>query len=543
MQSKRLVFSISALFLLFVASACDSGTATPLPTLPPTATTVLATPTDNPGATPSAPPTTARQVLQPTPTALSATVGILASAPPGCPNDRMANSPRNGLGDDLFPLLGNAGYDVQHYDLNLTVDVGKDTIDADAKLIVLALKDLDAFNLDFRGLIISKLLVDGSPSDYARDDQELSITPPTILKAGRQFVVEVAYGGEPISASRNGSPTEGWTYYKNGIYVAGEPDGASTFYPVNEHPCDKATYTLKVTVPKPYVVASVGHLEETTDAGANATYIWSTNYPVASYLVGLNIGLFDIETGQTPDGVKLRSYFPHDLPSKVRDTFAQTPEMVQFLSDIFGPYPFEEYGVVVANTSLGFALETQTMSLFGNDVGTGRNPGDETALHELSHQWFGDSVSLEQWHDIWLNEGFATYAQWLWVEHTSGKQALDERVRLMYGFVNEENPPPPGDPPADRLFNPGVYLRGGLTLHALRLNVGDDTFFKILKTYAARYRHGNATTDDFIAVSEEISGKQLHPLFDSWLHDPKMPDMPELGLTTPASVPAASTPK
>ena len=315
--------------------------------------------------------------------------------------------------------------------------------------------------------------------------------------------------------------------------MAGEPDGASTFYPVNEHPCDKASYTLNVTVPKPYVVASVGHLQQTTDNGQTTTYIWTTPNPVASYLVGLNIGLFDVETAQTPDGVKMRSYFPKDLPSDIHDTFRQTPEMVQFLSDTFGPYPFEESGVVVADTHLGFALETQTMPLFGNDVGEGAsdNSGTETVLHELSHQWFGDSVSLEQWQDIWLNEGFATYAQWLWVEHTQGKAALDERVKLMYRIVSERKPPPPGDPTADTLFNPGVYLRGGLTLHALRLEVGDDAFFKILKTYAARYYHGNATTADFIAVSEEVSGKQLASFFNSWLHDPKMPDIPELGLT------------
>jgi aminopeptidase N len=539
MQRKRGISLISTLLILLAASACDTGTPIPIstPSAVPTATSSLLIPKENNSVTPTPPQSPTQEIAEAIPTVTAPAPGVAA---PGCPADRLANSPRDGLGDDLFPKLGNAGYDVQHYDLNLTVDVEHDTIDADAKLTAVALKRLDGFNLDFRGLTISKLLVEGAPAAYTRDDHELSITPLAALKSGQQFVVEVMYGGEPASASRNGSPTDGWINYKTGIYVAGEPDGASTFYPVNEHPCDKATYTLTVVVPKPYVVASVGHLNQTTDNGSNTTYVWSTNYPVASYLVGLNIGQFDLETAQTSNGVKIRSYFPHDLPSKIRDTFAQTPEMVQFLSDTFGPYPFEEYGVVVADTSLGFAMETQTMSLFGNDVGTGRNPGDETALHELSHQWFGDSVSLEQWRDIWLNEGFATYAQWLWVEHTRGKQALDDRVRLMYRYVNENDAIPPGNPTAETLFNPGVYLRGGLTLHALRLKVGDAAFFNILKTYAARFRYGNATTDDFIAVSEEISGKQLHTLFDSWLHDTRMPDMTELGLPAPDSVPTAS---
>ena len=440
----------------------------------------------------------------------------------------MASSPQDGLGDTLFPNLGDGGYDVQHYDINLDVDVPSGVITGEETIQATALKDLSSFDLDFRGLDVSSLQVNNTRADFGRSDTKLVITPTQALKSGREFSVQVAYSGAPTSISELGSPTNGWGKYPNGVYIAGEPDGSSTVYPVNEHPCDKATYTLRVTVPDPYVVAATGRLEQTQHNGDRTTYVWSTDNPVASYLEGLNVGRFDMVTAESPDGVKIRSYFPTDLPDTIKSDFQRTPEMVQFLSDTFGPYPFEEYGVVVADKPLGFALETQTLSLFGTDLGKGRLMGEETAVHELAHQWFGDSVSLEQWSDIWLNEGFATYAQWLWVEHTQGEQALADRVRQTYQVVSQHHDIAPGNPTANTMFSEGVYLRGALTLQALRVKVGDDAFFRILKTYAERYRHGNATTADFISVAEEVSGQKLDSLFNSWLHDPQMPSISEV---------------
>ncbi|MEO8285704.1 MAG: pectin acetylesterase-family hydrolase [Chloroflexota bacterium] len=544
--------AIVLLVLIFSLVACDNNpqpvitatpTATTIPTPLATATSVAVTNTPSPQPPEPTPSATSIDTSS-TPTTMSTPSAIAGteSSVPGCSPDRLVNSPRDGLGDTLYPTLGNSGYDVAHYDVRLNVDVAGNTLSGDARLTAKALTSLSTFNLDFRGLNITKLLVDGKDASYTRNNGELLITPGTPLMANSDFSVEVTYDGTPADAARNGSPTEGWTNYKDGIYVAGEPDGSSTFYPVNEHPCDKATYSMTVTVPKPYVVASNGHLKSSTDNGSSTTYAWETTNPVASYLVALNIAAFDVETTQSVSGVPIRNYFPSDLPRKTRDFFKDLPQMVDFLSETFGPYPFEEYGVVVADTSLNFALETQTLSLFGKDVGAGDNPSNEVVLHELAHQWFGDSVSLEQWHDIWLNEGFATYAQWLWLEHKNGKAALDARVKDIYGVVKEQKSLPPGSPTADRLFDSGVYLRGALTLHALRLKIGDDAFFKTMKTYAERYRHGNAGTANFIAVAEEISGQQLFTLFDAWLYAVEMPPIPQLDLASSGTTAGAESP-
>ncbi|HUP27693.1 MAG TPA: M1 family metallopeptidase, partial [Chloroflexia bacterium] len=276
----------------------------------------------------------------------------------------------------------------------------------------------------------------------------------------------------------------------------------------------------------PYVVAANGLLREKTDQGGKTTFVWETSNPVASYLVTVNIARFEVQEAQGPDGLPIRNYFPAAVPQETRNKFASTGDQIAYFNSVFGPYPFEAYGVVLADLDLGFALETQTLSLFGRSIGTKRAAAEEVTAHELAHQWFGDSVSLQTWKDIWLNEGFATYAQYLWLEHQQGKQAFEDQMRGVYGYVKDNDFPPPGNPPPDDLFNQGVYVRGALTLHALRKEVGDEVFFRTLRTYTGRYKYGNASTADFIAVAEEVSGKQLDDLFQAWLYSTELPAMP-----------------
>lgn len=506
-------------------------TALSIPLVTPTPTVEGATPTPEPTFT-SEPATTISSPVD-TSTTLLPTVTTeqpIGQSPPAC--ESAAGAEREGIGDSLFPKLGNSGYDALHYQLDLGVDIKQKTISGTATIDARATRDLDGFNLDFVGLDISSITINGEPARFSRQEGELTISPRVGLRSGEQFTAVVSYRGTP-QAKRGDSPfSGGWVWYEGGVFVAGEPSSGSNWYPVNEHPCDKATYTLRVTVPKPYKVAANGLSTETQDNGPTTTFSHEVTHPVASYLITVNIADFvtDEQAGDPP----VRNYFERPIAERVDNYFESTPRMIDFFSSVFGPYPFDVYGAVVIDKDLGFALETQTLSLFGTGMFSGPSqPGrgpEEVIAHELAHQWFGNSVSLERWQDIWLNEGFATYAQYLWLEHEQGQGAFREQVSGLYGLADGNDLGPPGILPANDLFNPSAYVRGALTLHALRIEIGDGPFFATLRAYADHYRYGNASTGDFIEVAEDQSGRDLDPLFNRWLYEEALPAIPQMGL-------------
>ncbi len=441
-----------------------------------------------------------------------------------------------GIGDSLYPGLGNAGYDVQHYTLDLTInDVETSDLSAVVVIDARATQDLGGFNLDFAGFTLDSITVNDQPAAFDRRERELTVTPAQPLKAGESFVVRAVYHGAP-DKFKSAAVDEliGWVVADGGSFVLSEPDGAASYYPVNDHPLDKAAYTFRVTVPKPFVVAANGVLDAADDHSDTTTFVWEARDPMASYLTTVNIGEFDLETGESPDGVPIRNYYAAGLDEAVREPFVRQGEMLDLYSEVFGPYPFAVYGSIVLDTETGTALEAQTMSVYGVDQLDLEDmaSAEQLVAHELAHQWFGDHVSVGDWGDIWLNEGFATYAEGLWIEDTEGAEALDEWVVDTYEYVVEagDEMVPPGDPQSDDLFNEGVYCRGALTLHALRLEVGGDVFFDILRTYYERFAGGNVRTADFIAVAEEVSGEEFSEFFDDWLHGEEMPSIPDLEL-------------
>ena len=445
----------------------------------------------------------------------------------------------SGVGDSLYPGFGNGGYDVENYTLDLNVtDVETSSLNGTTTITAEATQALSRFNLDFIGFTIDGITVNDKPAEFSRDGQELTVTPAEPLTANDAFTVEVEYNGtpKPITSVAIPVPT-GWVNFDGGSFVLSEPDGAANYYPVNDHPLDKASYNFRVTVPEPYEVAANGVLEEAIDNGDTTTYVFEARDPMASYLTTVDISQFDVETEAGQDGTPIRNYFAQGIAKDLLEPFDLQPEMIAFFSDTFGPYPFEVYGSVVMNTDTGTALETQTLSIFGTDQLDSPNL-EEIIAHEASHQWFGDSVSLADWSDIWLNESFATYSQGLWVEHSQGREALDEWVKGEYSSVVNyfDALVPPGEPPADDLFNPGVYDWGALGLHALRLEVGDTDFFDILQTYYDRFQGGNVTTNDFIGVAEEISGEELNSFFERWIYSDSLAPIPELKLSFPGSI-------
>jgi aminopeptidase N len=446
------------------------------------------------------------------------------------PTDPLAGS--SGMGDSLYPGFGNGGYDANSYILDITVnDVKTSDLTAVTTIEAVATQDLSRFNLDFAGFEITGIAVNDEAAEFERKGQELTIIPARGLSEGETFTVVVEYEGIPTPMTSKALPfPTGWIAYENGIFVLSEPDGSASFYPVNDHPLDKALYTVIITVPEPYEVAVNGTLEEQTGDGETTTYRFEMRDPMASYLTTIDVNDFDVETMESGDGIPIRNYYAVNLPDGINEPFARQGEMLDYFSELFGPYPFDVYGSLVMDTYFGAALENQTLSIFGADmVDLEDIEGTEAVVaHELAHQWFGDSVSVADWSDIWLNEGFATYGEALWVEYDYGREGLDEWVQSVYIEVREypDYYPPPGDPAANDLFNSGVYLRGGLTLHALRLETGDEAFFEILREYHERYKYGNAATEDFIAIAEEIHGADLGDLFDAWLYEKDLPPMP-----------------
>ncbi len=435
-----------------------------------------------------------------------------------------------GIGDPYYPNLGNGGYDVQSYTIKLEIDPPTNTITGSTTILATTTEALVSFNLDFHGLTVDTVTVNKKVAQFSRKADELTITPAKPLKLNKSFTVVVEYHGLPELILSQAIPVEvGWAHANNGaINVLSEPEGASTWFPNNNHPRDKATYIFEITVPQPWIVAATGTLKETKKNGDSNTFIWEMAQPMATYLASINVDQYELFTQSGPNGMTIRSYFPIDFPSSQRLGANILPAAIDYFDGLFGPYPFEEYGIVIANTEglckdSDFALETQSMSVHCPSI---TMTSEVVIVHELAHQWFGDSVSLENWKDIWLKEGFATYAEWLWTTRNRDLNTLNRVVKAqMVGYYPGTAT---GDPPVGDLYRNEVYKGGALVFHALRLTVGEDMFFKIIQTYLEKYRGNYAGTDEFIALSEEISGQDLQEFFDSWLLDNKLPAMPEL---------------
>ncbi|GGO87496.1 M1 family metallopeptidase [Wenjunlia tyrosinilytica] len=450
--------------------------------------------------------------------ALLAIPASAADATPGAP----------GVGDPYYPDYGNGGYDVSHYDLRLKYRPSTDRLEGTATLLADTTQALSRFNLDF-ALDVSEVRVNGRKAAFARSgDHELEITPSAPLDKGRSISVVVRYSGTPSKVVASGFTS--WLRTPDGGVAANEPESAWWWFPSNDHPTDKATYDISVSVPDGTQAVSNGVLVSQSSRLGWTRFNWRSSKPQATYLATLAVGRFDITDNTTESGLPVINAYSKDLGDNAgaaRASVERTAEVADWLSGIFGPYPFNALGGYVPNVPTGYALETQTRPFYSpRQFANGSNVS--VVVHELAHQWYGDSVSLKRWSDIWINEGFARYAQWLWSEK-EGEGTGQELADYVYALHPADDPfwkVEPGDPGPDNQFALAVYDRGALALQALRNKVGDKAFFAILEDWPTRNRGGNASVRDFVRFAEHESGRPLAEFFDTWLFTPAKPSAP-----------------
>nr|WP_258050265.1 M1 family metallopeptidase [Streptomyces finlayi] len=441
-----------------------------------------------------------------------------------------------GLRDPYFPRLGNGGYDVTHYGLDLDVDVDaharprRDELRGTATITARATQDLSSFNLDLAGLDVLSASVEGRPAAVNRAGSELTVRPDAAvedqLRKGRTFRTVIRYSGAPETITDRDQSKEGWLKTADGSLALGQPTGSMAWFPGNHHPSDKATYDIGVTVPKGLTAVSNGEPVSRRTTGDRTAFRWRTAEPMASYLATVAIGRYTTKSTKTPQGITVFTAVDPEVARGSASALARIPEVTGWAAGRFGPYPFSSTGAVIERRGdAGYALETQNRPVFPGPPSTG------LLVHELAHQWFGNSVTPASWQDMWLNEGFATYAEWLWAED---KEDTPTRESFDAAFLDDDNWAfPPADPPsAAELSSAPVYGRGAMVLERLRQTMDDDkAFFGLLRGWARAHRHGNASTDDFTAYAEKRTGRDLSGLWKTWLYGDGRPEDPDAPVT------------
>jgi len=427
--------------------------------------------------------------------------------------------------DDYLPGHGDPSWGARHYDLALDYQVEDNRLRGTTVVTAVALVDLDRLVLDLAALEVTKVTVDGaSLKRWRQRGTRLVLTLDDGVAEGTELTVRVGYRGQPEPLVERHHGDAGWEELTDGVIVAGQPHGAPTWFPCNDRPDDKATYRIAVSVATAYTVVANGTLVDRTRRASATTWTYALDRPMATYLATLQVGRYRVveQSSEPPVLAAVPTDLTADQRAGFEAVFGRQPEMLAAFAERFGPYPFDTYAAVVTADDLEIPLESQTLSTFGVNFCRDDWDCERLVAHELAHQWFGNAVTLASWSDIWLHEGFACYAEWLWAE-ASGRSEADVLAREHHaGLADKPQDLVLADPGPETMFDDRVYKRGACTLHALRLTVGDDAFFALLRSWVADHRDGSVTTDDF----REAAGAGAADLLTAWLDSPGLPDLP-----------------
>ncbi|RPF45079.1 peptidase M1-like protein [Streptomyces sp. Ag109_G2-6] len=441
-----------------------------------------------------------------------------------------------GIGDRLFPELGNPGYDVISYDLSLTYKDNRSPLDAVTAIEARALAPLERINLDFTHGTVASAEVNGEPARFESAGEDLVLTPAHPVAAHTPLRITVRHTSDP-----RGSADGGWVTTEDGLAMANQADAAHRVFPSNDHPADKAYFTFHVTAPEGYTVVANGLPGAVPAARAAGATEWTyrTLHPMATELAQVSIGRSAVLQRTGPHGLPLRDVVPVADRQRLEPWLRKTAGHIEWMEQRVGRYPFENYGVLIARARTGFELETQTLSLFENGLFAGEAEGypewyvEAVMVHELAHQWFGDSVTPRTWSDLWLNEGHATWYEALYADGL-GKYSLDRRMREAYQRSDQWRAAggPPAAPKAAApgqkigLFRPVVYDGSALILYALREEIGAPAFDRVERRWVAGHKDGTAGTEDFVRLASQEAGRDLTAFLNPWLYGEKTPPMP-----------------
>lgn len=474
-------------------------------------------------------------------------LGGLLAGPAAAADPRSNPTPgAAGLGDRLFPNLGNGGYDTRHYALELSYPTAApgETVQGKVTIFAEATQSLSRFNLDFDGDSVRGVSVNGRRASWTWEDEELVVTPARALRRGRSFIVGITFTSHPKDPPPDDPSTPdlpedllpvGWFNTVDGSVVGAQPEFAHEIFPSNDHPSDKASYSIQLDVPAGVNAVGNGTLVQRYARHGQTTWRYLQRQPMASELIQLAVGQLDVIGRGRSRGVPLRDVVAKAVRNEpgVEPLLSTTPFHIDWMVDQVGRYPFDVYGVLVADQVFVYALETQTLSLhpallFDPEI-LPAEIAEEILLHELAHEWYGNSVAPATWSDLWLNEGHAT---WYEVTYAAEFHGLDFEAFIREAYANGDQWRADFGPVAMPshndfdLFSPNVYEGGAVVLYALRQVIGDETFRRLERRWAQRFEGESVSTDDFIAFASKVAGRDLGPFLREWVYGTKSPAMP-----------------